>query len=132
MSIAAFVAPPYRAAELTPFHYNPCCTSPFSLSSRFGGFNLKGNCPHMALPFTLALPNLDDKLKETLTERSYSVPFAVADGQDSTFNNHYTALSPGHPLPRTVLNSGSRRDKLKYRTTIIASVPLASNNLCDR
>jgi len=39
--------------------------------------------------------------------QQYSVPFAVADGQDSSREHkaeNSRILSLGHPLPRTVLN----------------------------
>ena len=47
------------------------------------------------------LNHLSDILQETLIKR-YSVPFAVADGQDST--PLVRVLRFGHPLPRMVLN----------------------------
>jgi len=40
-----------------------------------------------------------------LWSSGYSVPFAVADGQDSRGDTGNCCwLSPGHPLPRTVQN----------------------------
>ena len=62
---------------------------------------------------------MSDTLQEPLI-KSYSVPFAVADGQDST--QLVRVLRFGHPLPRMVLNNyaaGNDFVPTRYREVLL-------------
>jgi hypothetical protein len=64
--------------------------------------------------------------------RIYSVPFAVADGQDSTRQCSFTL---DHPLPRTVLNQKlvNREAQIVSRVSILdSSIGFAAFSFFDR